>query len=714
LGQDWLKNTFILSPVFAVMVTAGYYLWRDYQNDGLQDQGQVTREVFGNMSFSDNNVKRKTSESVLWNPVVKDEPLYYLDSIRTGTESYAVIKLKDGSIIELNENSLIVLEKNSDQLSVDFKTGDIRTKQASKNLTFTLKDTTIQAQGADLKLKSDANKNSQVVVTKGKALMVDGLKNRRDLGPESLLSIDQKGQTQTIAVPLVLLSPADKAQIVSSLEETKFSFTWTVHDRNLREEFLEVSQDPNFLRLKTVTIKAHQAATAPIKRGRNFWRVGWKPPRTLAASESQLFYSEIRMVALAEDQRVSLIYPADDTVFETTPTDSEIEFTWKAEGDPKTYVFEISDSASFQRIKQTHKVTEPKFKTTNLASGIYFWRVTALGSRNESLGQSSVSSFEVSLTLPALPVLVKPDENYIWASQAPVRMEWKNVEGAPRYRVTVSKDKEAKQIVKAVTVTHSPYAWSPLKPGSYFWTVESIDSSTRAFTRSQTRTFTVTAVNQEKLISLLLPADQSEVNRERKEVLDPVSFEWRAEKLQPANYTLLISKSPGFEKHLKTENIVKNQVTVRLNESATYFWKIVWTNPASPEQTETSATFQLKYNIPDGLPSPELVEPVKDAIIKVPVNQPVELTWSPVHKGKKYRVVVERYDTRLNSKIPVLDKITEELKATTLALGEGSYEWRAYTIDEKEIQGLPSETRKFQIQLIEALLAPKLRPPEIK
>ncbi|HEX4924109.1 MAG TPA: hypothetical protein VFV50_08485, partial [Bdellovibrionales bacterium] len=69
LGQDWTRASFILGPIFAIMVGASYYLYLDYRRDGSDAQTQGNREVFGTLSFADNNVKRKTSESVLWNAV---------------------------------------------------------------------------------------------------------------------------------------------------------------------------------------------------------------------------------------------------------------------------------------------------------------------------------------------------------------------------------------------------------------------------------------------------------------------------------------------------------------------------------------------------------------------------------------------------------------------------------------------------------------------
>jgi hypothetical protein len=756
LGQDWFKASFILGPVFAVMLGASYYLYLDYKQDHSLDANEAqSREVFGTISFTDNNVRRKSNDSVLWNAVNRDDVVYYQDSIRTGPESYAVIKLKDNSIIELNENSLIVLEKNSNQLNVDFKTGDIRTKSTSKNLTIRVNDNVIQAQGADLKLRTDTHKAAQIVVTKGKAALVDSQKRRQELVPENLVNIDQRGQAQTMKIPLVLVSPADKSQIMNPLSEVKVTFYWTVVDKNLREEVLELSSNDTFSDSSTIRVKAHQTATTTVKRGRTFWRVGWtmQPVREPAQATSQLMYSETRSLQITEDRRLILLRPAQETTYELTPKENEIEFAWSSTLKPSSYLLELSDTSNFQRITQTHKASEPKLKISKLHPGRHYWRVTALSDKNENLTQSAPFNFEVRKTLPALPQLLKPDESFVWTSSLPVRLEWKKIENTSRYRVTVTRDREQKQILKSVTALSPLYSWPWTQPGSYYWSVESMDEANEPTTRSLVRTFTVKPSAEKNLITLTLPLDKAEVVRERKDPMEPVSFEWKADAISSANFTLMISKTPGFEKFLKTENIKKNRITVRLSESATYYWKVVWTDPTNAEHLETSSTNILQYSIAQGLPAPRLVSPIRNSLMKVPKVMPIELSWEPVESAAKYRVVLERFDDRINSRVPVMDKTVgaqkkvvkrdepKEAKADanlpttelpekvelpegdtsaeneslkTPDLPEGVYEWRVYTVDEKDIQGLPSEIRKLTVKMQEQLLAPKLKPLEIK
>ncbi|MEQ1878979.1 MAG: FecR domain-containing protein, partial [Bdellovibrionia bacterium] len=506
MERDWLKISLIISPVFALMAGASYYLWLDYAHDRAPAQTQINREIFGTFSFVDNSVKRKTSDSVLWNGAAKDETLYFQDSIRTGPNSYAVIKLRDGSVIEISENSLIVLEKNSNQLGVDFKTGNLRTVGLTNNIAIRIKGTKINTQGAEVNVKAGPDKNAQVVVTKGRALITAPDQNRRYLSPQDLVNIDQKGTPQTLTLPLLLDQPADKVKLVSAAAESKYQFTWKVFDKNLREEVLEVSTDPAFKPEMTKSVVAHQAATALVKQGVNYWRVGWKPAKIANSVRPALLYSETRSLSVHEDSRIRLLTPVNGVAFELNEKDSDIEFTWSADGQPASFVHEISDQPGFAQITRKTVTAAPNVKVAGMKTGKYWWRVTAFASNKSSIGSAVPRSFEVKKTIPALPILLKPDPAFTWASNLPVRFEWRKLDEASRYRVTVSRDRAQSVVLKNVTVSNSPYAWAWTEPGSYFWSVEALDETNETYARSETRAFTTAAAVESSRIALTLPA----------------------------------------------------------------------------------------------------------------------------------------------------------------------------------------------------------------
>src|SRR5690606_10193857 len=141
--------------------------------------------------------------------------------------------------------SLIVLEKKANQLNVNFKTGDIETK-GDGNLSIQVKDTVLNAKNADLKLSTDSQNNTQIVVTKGSATLTDKQNKKVELSTKKVVSVDEKGQAKQIAVALILNTPKDKVTVLDPERTVGYPFTWTVLDESLKEEMLEISDTPDF------------------------------------------------------------------------------------------------------------------------------------------------------------------------------------------------------------------------------------------------------------------------------------------------------------------------------------------------------------------------------------------------------------------------------------------------------------------------------------
>src|SRR5258708_6963569 len=87
-------------------LTAFWLLLSDYEKSA----GEAKDEPLGVVFAVGNDVQRKTRTSYLWIEVEQGMPLFAQDSIQTGAGSFASIRLKDGSILELGEDTLVRIE----------------------------------------------------------------------------------------------------------------------------------------------------------------------------------------------------------------------------------------------------------------------------------------------------------------------------------------------------------------------------------------------------------------------------------------------------------------------------------------------------------------------------------------------------------------------------------------------------------------------------
>lgn len=708
MGRDWLKNTMILLPVIGMMALAGYYLWQDTQGEDSTTVEEVPRETIGTLQQQTANVKRKLGDSLYWNPIKDNDALFANDSIRTGASSAAVIQLQDKSQIQLAENSLIVLEKSANALNVDFKTGDIETKGGSAPLSIKVKDNILEANQADLKLSTDSKNNTQIVVTKGTATLKDKQNQKTELSTKNAVNVDESGQAKKIAVPLILNTPKDKIVALDPERKTMYPFTWTVLDENLKEEFIEISSSTDFQKI-SFTKPAHQAVKGEITRGINYWRVGWRD------QDKKVFYSEPRELRLEEDRRLTLTAPQNQAVINFEPSQDTIGFSWSALGDPKVFLIEVAKDPRFDTVIVNKTISQRSIDIPAFKEGQYYWRIRAFSEDNNEIGRTSTWSFIVRRVLPQLPVLSFPTNGFKWTLNDPLNFEWKPTDIATQYRVLITKDPAQNEIINQNSQKETKYLWKWAKPGDYYWSIIALNDAGEITGQSVVQKIDIEPTVTGPAIILKQPPNQETVNRERRDPMDPVVFQWDVERpIASGPFTFFISEKPDFAKTLKKEGIEDTRFSLRIDRTANYYWRVEWANPSDTSDREVSIPFVLKYRVSNNLPAPTLVDPLHQARKVVAKKESLDFRWQKVEGADQYRFTLERENLNTQEKIPVMTRTTSETRITSIPLEPGSYYWSVSSIDKEKNEGTPSQPRAFVMELNKELLAPKLNSPVVK
>ena len=707
MDREDLGTTLILIPVLGLMGWAGLTLWRDYQaRPGEEAEVQIEREVLGTVSFVNNNVKRKTSESPYWNPIEKETPVHLEDSIRTGPDSYAVVKLKDSTILEINENSLIVIDKKAEKMSVDFKVGDLTTKSASANLDIKVADSTITGASGELKLKTGSDQKTDIVVTRGQATLVDSQKRAMALGQQNAARVGQ-GQAQTLVVPVLLQSPKDGAVFLTGDQQRQISFVWTVLDKGILAENLEVSSSAEFRSEYITRQENHQAGSAVVRRGDFFWRVTWKD------SNGNWKSTDPRRLFVRADQRLTLVQPADATRFELASTTEPVAFSWTSQQPARRYHFELASSPDFSQMVESQKLETPRIELVDLKAGAYYWRVSAFNDSNEDVGRSNTGSFQLSYKLPEAPRLLAPELGLEWKLKDPLRMEWEKFPDAIGYRVFISRDPDQKQIVKSEAVTFPFYVWRWQEPGSYHWSVHSLGPQQQPLSRSRVAHFSIKADLRAPPIRLVYPLNQGTVRKPASENIDPITFQWKADPGVQQRYTLILSRSPDFKEIFKKEGLTDQASNIRLTQASTYYWKVV-SDASGAENSPSSPVWAFNLELSRPFLPPELTRPLPEEKIPRIEKLPVDFAWNPASDAVRYRITLEKLNAGTGQRETLVRSMTYEPRLKSLPLESGEYSWSVESIDEGETASTPSPTRRFFIEMKESMKPPRLRPPVVK
>jgi hypothetical protein len=96
-----LSKSDVITALAGISIIAGlgYLLYLDI----TKSVGPGSTELIGKIISKHNTTERKYSAQVVWDEIFKDSKLYNFDTIRTAEHSEAIIKLKDGTVITLNE-----------------------------------------------------------------------------------------------------------------------------------------------------------------------------------------------------------------------------------------------------------------------------------------------------------------------------------------------------------------------------------------------------------------------------------------------------------------------------------------------------------------------------------------------------------------------------------------------------------------------------------
>src|SRR5688500_12276554 len=99
-GKPMIRHLLVGAGCAACALYAGSLLFQDFNRPA----GQGTGDPMAKVEWYESSVRRKPPDTVLWNDVATEDPLFRRDSVRTGSESGARIKMESGTVIELAEN----------------------------------------------------------------------------------------------------------------------------------------------------------------------------------------------------------------------------------------------------------------------------------------------------------------------------------------------------------------------------------------------------------------------------------------------------------------------------------------------------------------------------------------------------------------------------------------------------------------------------------
>ncbi len=404
MGLD-KKDLRVIGFVILIILTFSYLFY--YDMNKRIDFGD--RKVIGNIYFKNNVVQRKLDDQVVWERMDNGSPLTNKDTIRSEAFSDALIRLADGTEINIDENSMFNLDLTGDKPSLEFSGGSLQVKKGtSKESSIVIKSqgNEIDVQSGGLKLEKSANKKDlNVFVESGSTKIKKGGKEV-EVESGKKAEIAEGKEIAVTRVPIRLLTPESQALFLVEPGQgsAKVPFSWTL-DNGFENPVIEVSRSPQF-KSNVIEQKVNgDSFTGSLTDGTFYWRI-----KATESATNKVEKSGEGKFFIQKEEAFRTDSPAMGLQYKYVNTPPLIGFVWTKLGTARGYLFELADNQSFSSPIKKLDTGANTISFDDLKEGSYFWRVTAFsafpGAENK-ISTTMAFSIKKENTYPA-PNLIRP------------------------------------------------------------------------------------------------------------------------------------------------------------------------------------------------------------------------------------------------------------------------------------------------------------------
>ncbi|HPS58952.1 MAG TPA: PQQ-binding-like beta-propeller repeat protein [Spirochaetota bacterium] len=594
--MKFLTSDSIFVGASALLITSlSILLYADFNRK--VEAGNVKQ--IGTITFKRQVAQRKYLAQVVWEDVEQDVPVYNNDSIRTATDSEAVIHLGDGTDINIDENSMIMLSTLEDEININFEHGTISANRSGVSgvdiaaINIRSQDTTVSIDKSNIQLTQMDNQSLDLTVSDGTAKVSSGKEETLvNTNEKALISADRK-ETKIVKLNFILKEPGPDRFYMLDAQSGDIIFIWDA-EGNVQDFTLEISGDRDFKKL-LVSRKtgAGKQTVEKLNNGMYYWRVS-----AFNGDTKQAEYSEIRKVNLLFKKPVKPVAPVQGELISQTAGENSVSFRWIDDELANDYELEISQDKEFKTPGAIHKTRLKNIVIDNLAQGEYYWRVKSnITTGIDSFSRTSlVSSFRVEKgRMLNPPVLVTPATgdsiDLTLLKGKGIMFSWNNDPGYSGYEIEISRNETFTDLVTSgKRNVNFLELKDQVQPGKFYWRVRGVQKNTNEKNTSLISVFDVVAKENIVLVS---PAEGAEFKIPAEDNKTDVKFSWNPVNAK-GNYKIQVSKNRDFSDIKVNEKSLGSSTTIALDDSGEYYWRVLFVDEKGAESIKSiSSRFKV-------------------------------------------------------------------------------------------------------------------------
>ncbi|MCC6810423.1 MAG: FecR domain-containing protein [Deltaproteobacteria bacterium] len=384
--------------VLSAACVAGLLLvsWLIAQDGGARNVGaHSSATAIGALTHAQATIRRRPMHSLGWDTLVIGDETFTHDTIFVPPGTDAVITLRDGTELTLEENSLLVLEESNQEAPhrLSLTKGALTSRSKEKGVVLD-----VGGRAAELTPGTEARLDSQE--------RIDVLAGEVKLAGAAV----KEGQSSKLSEPgqivlhrAMLASPPPGARVYAAAGvDGSIALRFRRAAAEREPLFVQVAATSDFLRPAI----AREAGAAEVeiawgRRGPVYWRLvdGAGSP----ASPTSYF-------VVADNEPPRALVPRDLEYLVAKRQADALLFSWTEVDGATTYVLEIAADAGFRDVVLQQKTKNATEAVPNLAEGLYHWRVHAERSSGPPSPASPPRSFRLTRKpLPHAPELYDPE-----------------------------------------------------------------------------------------------------------------------------------------------------------------------------------------------------------------------------------------------------------------------------------------------------------------
>lgn len=678
--ETGLTRTDILFPLVTLVVIAVASVMLFQRMFGAGGEGQTA--VVGKIYYKDRVAERKFAKQALWSGLESGAPVYNYDTIRTETKAEAIIELKDGTRIEMDQNTMIVIVITDQAAEINFARGGIRTvrdKSAAAGA-FSIKsdDGVVDLNNGDVALNKTEGEDLTVTLKSGEAsVMADGRTESLEENQQA-----QVGEELNLRSLIVLEAPAANAR--SFAKGGGINFRWG--DAGGPVEF-EIASDRGFstnVRRQNITGNATSLA---LGDGVYYWRVvqsaGPNPRR-----------SETRRLTVARSNPPRLFSPGNGQSIAVQDGAAPVTFAWEQARFASGYRLLIGKSADLNDAREIGTTTTSLLQ--RIEEGEYYWKIVTNSSEADAVTESVVSKFSVRRTQelePPRPLAPKDGEelNRAVISRNGVTLNWLASRGLKDFQLQIAQDREFQNVLVDRQSGSNFFRWQAgdqLQSGTYFWRVRASATSfsgPQRFVVGDVTKIPVTAPEADALVDLATATRPG------------VGFGWRKVGFA-GTYRVTVAQDQALRNGARSE--ISNRLSANMAglEPGKYFWKVELLDQNN--QAITASDVQ-SFVIGNLLPEPRMTAPGQGAVVNMGDRESLDFIWEASRGAGKYEYEFVSIDGGGKTLASGSQAGTRFSFRDLPELREGLYEWRLSALAGQGADARRSRTvaTRFRIRL---------------